>query len=155
MTCRFHMLLVGVLASLTAMSPAPAQDKAAVASVPASGLTAFLKTHKGPVLDVRMQGDCDDSRRLRKPADTIGFDFGPDNADARKMAREMFLGKVKASKALSTASKQKQTVLVVCCAGGRSEAAAALLAENGFKVAHLTGGMQSEEIPAALLKAKK
>lgn len=135
--------------------PVAAQTNSTVTVVLAANLGSFLAMHKGPVLDVRMPGDCDENRRLRRTSTAIGFDFGADNPDGRKMARDLFLSEFKASSRMSTAAKRGETILVVCCAGGRSEAAAALLSGNGWKVAHVPGGMQSDAIPASVLRAQR
>lgn len=131
-----------------------AQERGQVLLVQAPTLADFIKRHKGPILDVRMAGDCDDRQSLRKTTERIAFDFGPDDPDGRELARQMFLSKASASKRLSVAKRRKETILVVCCAGGRSEAAANILASSGFAVAHVPGGLQGEEIPSNLLTSQ-
>lgn len=136
----------------TTIEPSQAQEKFAGRTISPPTLAEYLKSHKGPVLDVRMPGDCADNRSLRKTTNAIGFDFGHDSPDGRKMAREMFLSQVLASHRLLMAKERNETVLVVCCAGGRSEAAAVVLSKNGYRVAHLVDGLQSIDISTTVLK---
>jgi rhodanese-related sulfurtransferase len=135
-------------------SHAHEQTQMPFASFSAASLSNVLKGHTGPVLDVRMAGDCNDDRTLKRTTNRIGFDFGQDGADGKRMAHDMFLSRVQASKNLMSAKRSGQTIVIVCCAGGRSEAAASLLAANGFKAAHVPGGTQNPELPVALLKIK-
>jgi rhodanese-related sulfurtransferase len=131
------------------------QDSSLIKPIAAAAIGGFLKTHQGPVLDVRMSGDCDESRSLIRTTHRLGFDLGPEDPVGKKMAQDMFMSQVRENKILFAAKRTNTTVLVVCCAGGRSEAAALLMATNGFKVVHVPGGMQSENIPTGLLKQKQ
>jgi rhodanese-related sulfurtransferase len=151
-----HILVAAVLVVSVFQPRYPnAQDAGKPAQIAAAALSNFVKAHSGPVLDVRMLGDCDENRSLKRTTNRIGYDFGPDNPDGKKMAHDMFMSKIQTSQNLVAAKKAGKTVLVVCCAGGRSEAAAMLLASNGFKVAHVPGGLQNDGLPTRLLKPTK
>jgi rhodanese-related sulfurtransferase len=151
-----HSIMTAVIFAFALFPTSNSYAQEAGKSVPisAAALSNFVKAHSGPVLDVRMGGDCDANQSLKRTTDRIGFDFGPPDPDGKKMALDLFMSKVRSSKSLVAAKQAGTTVLVVCCAGGRSEAAALMLAENGFKVTHVPGGMQGEKIPSELLKSK-
>lgn len=152
---RAHALVTAAIVGAWLTPHAFAQDAGKLATIPAAALSAFVKAHRGLVLDVRLLGDCDENRSLKRTTHRIGFDFGPDNPDGKEMAQDMFMSKIHTSQSFAAAKKAGQTVLVVCCAGVRSEAAASLLARSRFKVAHVPGGMKNKELPKHLLKSKK
>jgi rhodanese-related sulfurtransferase len=141
-----HVLAAWVIIFLHAF-PLAAQEFTASNLIDSTSLASYIKKHKGLVLDVRMAGDCADNPVLKIVSDRISFDFGPDTPDGRKMAHDMFMQKILASRRLVEARKTGTIVLVFCCAGIRSEHAAALLAKHGFKVAHAASG--SKESPLA------
>ena len=78
-----------------------------------------------------------------------------EDIDYPSMAQDVFMSKVRSSKTLVAARKRNETVLVICCVGVLSESAASLLAKNGFKVAHVRGGVESAEIPNSILQGKR
>lgn len=119
-------------------------DVRPVRAVTAQSLTKFLAAHNGPILDVRLVGDCDQRRQLKRSTIKIEYDHEAQDGDAKRMKDEMFLWKVAAHNVLSNAKARGQTVLVLCCAGGRSEAGARLLTTAGFRTVHLEGGIQND-----------
>lgn len=153
----FLAFFVAVFADIADSAAARAQQAATVAprAVAPAELSAYLTGHRGPVIDVRMAGDCDERRRLRRTTHEIEYDFGPQDREGREMAMAEFLGKVRSDRDLMAAHRSGVVVLVICCGGGRSEAAAAQLAKEGFKTAYLLEGVAGEQVPGDILVTQK
>jgi rhodanese-related sulfurtransferase len=148
---QVHFLTAACLAAAMFGHPAFADGYATVKPETAA---AFLSSHRGPVLDVRVVGDCDMERSLSRPTVKIPFDAETEG-DHAKMSREAFISEVSKQWRLHAAKRAGHRVLVVCCKGVRSAQVATLLEVNGFRAAHLAGGLMDAEFPNSLLKEKR
>jgi rhodanese-related sulfurtransferase len=115
-------------------------------------LEAYLASHSGPILDVRMAGDCTSQYALRRRHILIEFDSTMADSVGREMAEASFLSMVAAKPALAKAKRADRTILVICCGGVRAEAAAGLLARQGYKTAFVPGGLQHAAVQKRLLR---
>lgn len=148
LSCGAALLSYAILCS----SFVNAQKAARSFPVPAQKLESFLASNSGPVIDVRMAGDCSDEFLLKRKHVLLGFDSTMPEGDARIMTEDAFVAAVRANKSLVRAKSANQTILLVCCVGGRAEAAAKLLAKHGFRTAFVPWGLRADAVPPSLLR---
>jgi rhodanese-related sulfurtransferase len=125
-----------------------------IAPVDAGQIESVLAQQLGPILDVRLDAECDETRRLRRTATKIAFDALTSDKSAAELGEKMFLERVSKNGVLSKAKRSRATILVVCCGGVRSAAAATFLAAHGYKVHHLKNGLTDPAIPEQVLVRK-
>lgn len=107
----------------------------------AEQLETFIKTHKGPVLDVRDAADCDPNMALPITTHRVTFDLSPQD-------HASFVADLRRHRTFVQVQRNQTPVLVVCCGGVRSQAAADVLARHGFNVVTLDGGVVKALAPA-------
>lgn len=139
---RRSAVLASLVLSLFAVAPAVAQSsRMPQPALTADQLAAFLKSHKGPVLDVRDDADCDVQTALKHTTHRLTFKWAPNDPEAKTAAHASFVSELRTNRTFVQVNRNQTPVLVVCCGGMRSQAAVEVLARNGFNVVTLNGGI--------------